>query len=42
METLCRQLRTRGLHVRGIWMADNANQGASGVLNENTHGETSE
>jgi len=38
-EDLCHQLRKRGLHVRGIWMLDCSNQGASGVLNETIQGD---
>ena len=31
--------RARGVHIRGIWMADISNQGASGVLNEQIQGD---
>ncbi|EAW08565.1 putative toxin biosynthesis protein [Aspergillus clavatus NRRL 1] len=34
-------LKQRGIPVRGIWMADATNQGASGVLNEHVQGDMS-
>ena len=33
-DDLCEQLRGKGRGVRGIWVADMANQGKSGILNE--------
>ncbi|KAJ9659153.1 hypothetical protein H2198_003295 [Neophaeococcomyces mojaviensis] len=39
MALLCSQLRINGICVRGIWMADSSNHGASGVLNENIQGD---
>ncbi|KAH8691974.1 putative toxin biosynthesis protein [Talaromyces proteolyticus] len=39
-EDLYKQLRARSVPLRAIWMADVSNQGASGVLNENIQGDT--
>jgi hypothetical protein len=35
-EDLERLLRERGRRIRSIWIADMSNQGASGLLNENS------
>jgi len=38
MDDLLRRITDNGLRIRGIWIADVAHQGASGVLNENKIG----
>ncbi|KAH3510194.1 hypothetical protein KXV55_002997 [Aspergillus fumigatus] len=38
-EDLYAQLKKRSIPVRGIWIADASNQGASGVLNEHVQGD---
>ena len=40
-DELCARLQSQGVYIRGIWVADSSNQGASGVLNENTQGDNS-
>ena len=38
-DDLYAELRSRGVRVRGIWVADRSSQGASGVLNEEVQGD---
>ncbi|KAJ5761193.1 hypothetical protein N7520_008349 [Penicillium odoratum] len=38
-EDLYTELKQKGLSLRGIWVADISNQGASGILNENIQGD---
>jgi hypothetical protein len=40
-EDLERLLSRRGRHIRSIWIADTANQGASGLLNEDSKNDDS-
>lgn len=40
-EDLYAQLKKRSIPVRGIWIVDASNQGASGVLNEHVQGDNS-
>lgn len=37
-EELCQRLKTLGIAVRSIWIADQAHQGMSSVLNEDKLG----
>ena len=36
---LCNSQKSNSFKIRGIWMADMSNQGASGVLNEDMQGD---
>ena len=36
---LCNSQKSNSFKIRGIWMADMSNQGASGVLNEDVQGD---
>jgi hypothetical protein len=37
-EEICNRTKSKGLRIRSIWMADVAQQGRSGVINENILG----
>lgn len=37
---LCSNLQSRNVEIRGIWIADTSNQGASGILNEQLQGDS--
>lgn len=40
-DDLYAHLKEQSVPLRGIWIADVSNQGASGVLNEDVQGDTS-
>ena len=40
-DELCACLKSHGVYIRSIWVADSSNQGASGILNEDIQGDNS-